>query len=161
MHDKNYFVIETNRDNSIGRGGKSIDRQQQLIQYVLLRADRSLFMPWILNSGQHKILKLLWSQRSDSVWFEFLSFKSLKKEAPDKHRSLAEVLTGAGWDWGYIGNIFSLHQWLLRVSNSAAFNCGWKWLNHGWTWKERMAGIPSSTHSEHRLNQRHLRCSSP
>lgn len=44
MHDKNCFVKETNRNSGVGRGGKSIDHQQHLIQYALLIEDRFVFV---------------------------------------------------------------------------------------------------------------------
>lgn len=44
MHDKNWFVMETNRDSGVGWGGKSIDHQQCLIQYALLIEVRFVFV---------------------------------------------------------------------------------------------------------------------
>lgn len=44
MHDKNWFVMETNRDSGGGRGGKSIDHQQCLIQYALHIEVRFIFV---------------------------------------------------------------------------------------------------------------------
>lgn len=40
MHDKNWLVMETNKDSGVGRGGKSIDHQRCLIQYALLKGVR-------------------------------------------------------------------------------------------------------------------------
>lgn len=44
MHDKNWFVMETNRDSGAGPGGKSIDHQRRLIQYALLIEVRFVFV---------------------------------------------------------------------------------------------------------------------
>lgn len=38
------FVMETNRDSGVGRGGKSIDHQLRLIKYALLIGDRFVFV---------------------------------------------------------------------------------------------------------------------
>lgn len=44
MHDKNLFVMETNRDSSTGWSGKSIDHQQHLIHYASLIEVRFVFV---------------------------------------------------------------------------------------------------------------------
>ena len=111
MHDKNWCVMETNRDSGAGRGGKSIDHQQCLIQYALLIEVRFVFVLWILKLEPTRATKSAdepfcnWQNGLSSCQFSNLRGMWLKHKAPN----WSGLCLGLSWE-----HIF-FPCWLLRV----------------------------------------------